>query len=110
MLRSRWQRLLMRVRCGGRRRTVAAIAGFLVCGIGACESATHPKLLSFERLDLPVGGTPSPQLIGGDGPLRLLATFRTPCEPYTASATFQFTGSSLRLVVSGGKLPYRVDS
>ncbi len=79
----------------------AAVTALVLAGTTACESPTAPELLSFERLTVPEGATPSPQLIGGDGRLRLLATFPTPCEPYTATASFQFTGTSLRLVVSG---------
>ncbi len=83
------------------RLAAVAVTALLVAASTACESPTGPRLLTFQRLTVPEGATPSPQLIGGDGRLSLLATFRTPCEPYTASATFTFTGTSLRLVVSG---------
>ena len=66
----------------------------------ACNDPVGPRVVTFERLANP-GTPPTPQLFGGDGRLMIQATFRTPCEPYDATADVSVVGAVIRLIVRG---------
>jgi hypothetical protein len=67
----------------------------------ACLASAGPRVVAFERLQSP-STPPTPQVFAVDAQLIIQATFRTPCEPYDATATVTVNdGGALQLIVRG---------
>lgn len=76
------------------------IAAIAIAVLVACDGPTDPQVVAFERLQT-VTAPFTPQVFVGNGQVSVQASFRTPCEPYDATATVSLEMGALRLVVQG---------